>query len=134
MPAPPGLEGAMRIEMNEVYQAGEDLLIRLRDEEQLKALEPQIHRLIELDVRGIIATSGSEHCDFSISLFCTTLRNCGRSRDRLGTLRPHTLLVPFAGQDRTACQADFTTGWRVVLPKPGGESSYFRQCRTLSSR
>jgi PhzF family phenazine biosynthesis protein len=94
LPAPAGLEEAMGIEASEVFQAGEDLMLRLADEDQIRALNPKMHRLFELDFRGIIATSDSDHCDFVSRFFAP---RSGVAEDPV-TGSAHCALVPYWSQ------------------------------------
>jgi PhzF family phenazine biosynthesis protein len=90
-PAPQGLEEALGCELNETYRAGEDLMIRLADEDQVRNLQPQMSRLSEQECRGFIVTSGSDHCDFVSRFFAPRY---GIPEDPV-TGSAHCVLIPF---------------------------------------
>jgi PhzF family phenazine biosynthesis protein len=98
-PVPKGLEDALGCELNETYLAGEDLMIRLADEEQVRKLQPHMSRLSELERRGFIVTSGGVHCDFVSRFFAPRF---GIPEDPV-TGSAHCALTPF---------------WSRVLNKP----------------
>jgi len=85
------VEEALGCDLSEAYRAGKDLMIRLADEDQVRKLQPQMSRMSDLDCRGVIVTSGSDHCDFVSRFFAP---RCGIPEDPV-TGSAHCALIPY---------------------------------------
>lgn len=67
--SPDGLEEALSTHAEEVLSAGEDVLVVLADEQQVRTLQPDLPALSEVECRGIIVTAGGDESDFVSRFF-----------------------------------------------------------------
>jgi PhzF family phenazine biosynthesis protein len=100
---PQGLERALGLAPDTspvgVFRAGEDLMITLSSEQQVRSLQPDISMLTEIEYRGIIVTSAGDNCDFVSRFFAP---RCGVAEDPV-TGSAHCALIPY---------------WSKILNKP----------------
>ena len=89
--APVGLEEALGYAANQVYQSGEDLMLRLADESQVRKVQAQMPQWAEWPYRGIIVTSEGDSCDFVSRFFAP---RCGIVEDPV-TGSAHCALTPY---------------------------------------
>lgn len=71
--------------------AGADLLVELDDAETVRALAPDLARLAELELRGVIVTAAGRDCDVVSRFFAP---RCGIPEDHV-TGSAHCALAPF---------------------------------------
>jgi PhzF family phenazine biosynthesis protein len=92
--APPLLVQALGTTPLECY-AGEDWMVRLNSETQVRTLQPDMRLLQQLERRGVIVTAAGDGCDFVSRFFAPKY---GIDEDPV-TGSAHTLLTPYwAGQ------------------------------------
>jgi len=91
IPSPDGLEDALGVNSEEVFSAGEDVLVVLGNEHQVQALQPDIPALTDVECRGIIVTAQGEQCDFVSRFFAPRV---GVPEDPV-TGSAHCALIPF---------------------------------------
>ena len=90
--APPAnLLEALGVRSGEVLSAGEDVMVVLDEERQVRELEPDIPLLAEVDCRGVIVTAPGDEVDFASRFFCPRV---GITEDPV-TGSAHTALTPF---------------------------------------
>jgi PhzF family phenazine biosynthesis protein len=66
---PSPLKDGLGAEILEAYQGKFDLLVRLKDQETVTGLKPDLKLLGSLPVRGIIVTASGDDCDFVSRFF-----------------------------------------------------------------
>lgn len=93
VPLPPsdGLACALGVPPAEVHTAGEDILVLLEDERQVRELRPDISALAAIACRGVIVTARGEGCDFVSRFFAPRV---GVPEDPV-TGSAHCALTPF---------------------------------------
>jgi len=87
----PGLAQALGVPAEDVYSAGEDMMVVLADEEQVRTLQPDITLLAGIECRGVIVTAPSESVDFVSRFFCPRV---GIDEDPV-TGSAHCALTPY---------------------------------------
>jgi len=94
--APLGLAAALGVELLYVGRSIDDFLVEVADETTLLALAPDCRRLLELEVRGVIATCRAERdgADFVSRFFAPGV---GVDEDPV-TGSAHCCLAPFWGE------------------------------------
>ena len=109
---PPPLKDGLGAEILEAYRGKFDLLVRLKDQETISALKPDLKLLGSLPVRGIIVTASGDDCDFVSRFFGPA---CGVDEDPV-TGSAHCTLTNYwtskTGKDIfTARQLSARGGW-----------------------
>ncbi|MFC1499784.1 PhzF family phenazine biosynthesis protein [Candidatus Zixiibacteriota bacterium] len=87
----PGLEQALGIYSEEAYSAGEDVMVVLKEERQVRELQPDMVLLRGIECRGVIVTAPGDQSDFVSRFFCPQV---GINEDPV-TGSAHCALTPF---------------------------------------
>ena len=87
----PGLGLALGISSDEAYSAGEDVMVVLADEQQVRNLEPDMVTLADIECRGVIVTAPGDSADFVSRFFCPRV---GIAEDPV-TGSAHCSLTPY---------------------------------------
>lgn len=119
--SPDGLEEALGTHAEEVLSAGEDVLVVLAYEQQVRALQPHLPALSEVECRGIIVTAGGNELDFVSRFFAPRV---GIPEDPV-TGSAHCALTPYWSKrlDKTELHA-------IQVSERGGELF----CQNLGNR
>jgi len=88
---PPVLEEALGVTVEHVFSAGEDVMVVLDDEQQVKDLRPHLTLLSSIECRGVIATAPAAAVDFVSRFFCPRV---GIDEDPV-TGSAHCALTPY---------------------------------------
>ncbi|MFC1629207.1 PhzF family phenazine biosynthesis protein [Gemmatimonadota bacterium] len=91
---PTGLEEALGLHAGEIYSAGEDVMVVLTDEQQVRGLKPDILALSGIECRGVIVTAPGNSVDFVSRFFCPRV---GIEEDPV-TGSAHCALTPYWSQ------------------------------------
>ncbi|MFC1529946.1 PhzF family phenazine biosynthesis protein [Gemmatimonadota bacterium] len=91
IPPPEGLGEALGVDSEEVYSAGEDVMVVLPDEQQVRDLQPDMVALSDIECRGVIVTAPGESVDFVSRFFCPRV---GIAEDPV-TGSAHCALTPY---------------------------------------
>lgn len=91
LPAPAGLARSLGVQPVEVLSAGEDILVALDEERQVRELRPDISALAAIECRGTIVTARGDGCDFVSRFFAPRL---GVPEDPV-TGSAHCALAPY---------------------------------------
>lgn len=93
--APVGMLEALGLTSGNAYQAGEDFLVRVEDEDTVSAIEPNFSALGAVQARGIMVTAPGRNVDFVSRFFAP---RAGVNEDPV-TGSAHCALTPYwAGQ------------------------------------
>lgn len=95
-PLPEGLVDALGAAPESTWRAGEDLLVTMAHADEVRGLEPDMLRLLEVDARGVVvsAASDSEGVDFISRFFAPRV---GIPEDPV-TGSAHCILAPYWGK------------------------------------
>lgn len=88
---PEGLADALGVPLEEVHEAGEDVMVVLAEEGDVRQLRPDITALSEIECRGVIVTAPGDEVDFVSRFFCPRV---GIAEDPV-TGSAHTALTPY---------------------------------------
>jgi len=88
---PAGLREALGVHSGEVFSAGEDVMVVLPDEQQVRDLQPDVVALSDIECRGVIVTAPGESVDFVSRFFCPRV---GIAEDPV-TGSAHCALTPY---------------------------------------
>jgi PhzF family phenazine biosynthesis protein len=89
--APEGLDKALGGEIQDVLSSKEDLLVVLKDENEVRSLRPDLSVLERLVIRGTIVTAPGLQCDFVSRFFAPQV---GIPEDPV-TGSAHCVLIPY---------------------------------------
>jgi PhzF family phenazine biosynthesis protein len=85
---------ALGIAPQEVYRSAQDYLVIYKNKEQILSVRPDLNKLINIDLRGVIVSSqakDSDNCDFVSRFFAP---KCGFLEDPV-TGSAHCILTPY---------------------------------------
>jgi len=89
--APDGLMECLGVEYGDVFEATEDLMVVLADEQMVRSVAPDFARMQKIACRGIIVTSRGTDCDFVSRFFAPS---AGIPEDPV-TGSAHCALAPY---------------------------------------
>ena len=91
LPIPDGLEAALGTDILDCVKGKSDYLVRIKDQNTLQNIQPNLSLIKTLPARGLIVTAPGDHCDFVSRCF---FPQSGIDEDPV-TGSAHTTLTPY---------------------------------------